>query len=62
MMELKNKIVALCNQSGSTIEQVVFVLKDAYRDAEDSYITFKAKQEIEEESLREEQKQENKEV
>lgn len=44
MMELKEKIVALCNESGLTIEEVVFVLKDAYRDAEDSYIKFRAMQ------------------
>jgi len=49
MMELKNNIVTLCNNSGLTIEQVLFVLKDAYRDAEDSYITFKAKQELKQE-------------
>lgn len=42
MMELKEQIVALCNKSGLTIEEVVFVLKDAYRDAEDSYIKFRA--------------------
>ena len=55
MTELKNKIIALCNQSGLTIEQVVFVLKDAYRDAEDSFLAFKAKQETKKEQL---QKQE----
>ena len=53
MMELKNKIIALCNNSGLTIEQVVFVLKDAYREAEDSYIAFKAKEELKQELLKE---------
>lgn len=49
MMELKEKIVTMCNNSGLTIEQVVFVLKDAYRDAENAYIRFKASQELKEE-------------
>lgn len=47
MVELKNKIIALCNSSGLTIEQVVFVLKDVYRDAEEDLIAFKLKQEEE---------------
>lgn len=43
MMELKERIIALCNQSGLTIEEVFFVLKDAYRDAEDAFLEYKAK-------------------
>ena len=45
MMELKEKIVALCNESGLHIEQILFVLKDVYRDAEDSYLNYKIKKE-----------------
>ena len=43
MSELKQKIVDLCNESGLSIEAVVFVLKDAFRDAEDAFITYQTK-------------------
>jgi len=36
MLELKEKIVALCNESGLPIEAILFILKDVYRDAEDA--------------------------
>ena len=34
MIELKDKIIALCNESGLPLEAIMFVLKDAFRDAE----------------------------
>ena len=36
MIELKNKIINLCNTSGLPLEAIMFVLKDAYRDSEES--------------------------
>ena len=36
MLELKEKIVALCNESGLPIEAVFFILKDLYRDADET--------------------------
>lgn len=44
MEELKNKIIALCNQSGLPLEAMVFVLKDAWRDAEESYRNIQQRQ------------------
>lgn len=37
MTELKRKIVTLCNESGLPIEAVLFVLRDAYRDAQEAF-------------------------
>ena len=34
MEELREKILDLCNSSGLPLEAVMFVLKDAWRDAE----------------------------
>jgi len=45
MEELKNKIVNLCNESGIPLEAIVFVLKDAWRDAQDSFEIYKKQQE-----------------
>ena len=50
MMELKKKIVSLCNESGLPIEAILFVIKDIYRDAEESFITYKSKKLKEKES------------
>ena len=36
MNELKQKIVNLCNSSGLPLEALMFILKDIWRDAEDS--------------------------
>ena len=43
MTKLKQEIIELCNKSGLSIEAVVFVLKDAYRDAEDSFIAYETR-------------------
>ena len=48
MMKLKKQIVSLCNESKLPIEAVLFVLKDVYRDAEESYIAFEAKKKAQE--------------
>ena len=34
MEELKQKILDLCNSSGLPLEAIMFILKDAWRDAE----------------------------
>ena len=36
MLELKQKLTQLCNQSRLPIDAVYFVLKDLYRDAEEA--------------------------
>lgn len=36
MNELKQKIVDLCNNSGLPLEALIFILKDIWRDAEDT--------------------------
>ena len=36
MNELKQKILDLCNSSGLPLEAVIYVLKDVWRDAEDT--------------------------
>lgn len=36
MEELKKQIINLCNESNLPLEAVVFVLKDAWRDASDT--------------------------
>ena len=41
MEELKNEIIKLCNDSGMPLEAIVFVLKDAWRDAQDSFEIYK---------------------
>lgn len=54
MVELKNKIVALCNESELSIEAVLFVLKDLYRDAQESYTHYiEGKQQLKEEEKEE---------
>lgn len=60
MSELKQKIVDLCNESGLSIEAVVFVLKDAFRDAEDAFIAYQTKKiKIQEEENKEISSEEN---
>lgn len=60
MTELKDKIIALCNNSGLTLEAVMFVLKDLYRDAEDSFLAYQIKkqQKQEEEAKKDEENEE----
>ena len=36
MLELKQKLVDMCNQSGLPFEAIYFVIKDLWRDAEDT--------------------------
>ena len=47
MMELKNSIVTLCNESGLPLEAILFIVKDIYRDAEESYAAYQERQAIE---------------
>jgi hypothetical protein len=41
MEELKKQIIELCNDSGMPLEAIVFVLKDAWRDAQESFEIYK---------------------
>jgi len=36
MNELKEKILNLCNESGLPLEAIIYVVKDVWRDAEDT--------------------------
>lgn len=45
MIELKNKIIALCNESGLNIEAILFILKDLFRDAQEAYEHYNTKKE-----------------
>lgn len=45
MEELKNKIVALCNESGLPLEAIYFIIKDIYRDAQESLKFMKQQEE-----------------
>ena len=57
MIELKNKIINLCNTSGLPLEAIMFVLKDAYRDSEESLAAadLKARREAEQAAAAEEE-------
>ena len=44
MEELKQKLINVCNESGLPLEAIVFVTKDLWRDAEETYRQFKATQ------------------
>ena len=37
MTELKEQLLQLCNQSGLPLEAVMFVVRDLYRDVEETY-------------------------
>lgn len=54
MIELKNKIVALCNESGLPLEAVMFVLKDLFRDAE---LNLKILEQKEKENIKQEEEE-----
>jgi len=49
MEELKMKLVQLCNESGLPLEAIVFVTKDVWRDAQDTFEMYKKQQELQRE-------------
>lgn len=57
MNELKTKILDLCNNSGLPLEAIIFVIKDTWRDAED---TFKLMQQQNEAQKKEKEEEDNK--
>jgi hypothetical protein len=44
MNELKEKILNLCNESGLPLEAIIYVVKDVWRDAEDTLRSFQSQQ------------------
>ena len=40
-MELKQKLLNICNESGLPLEAILFVTKDLWRDVEDTYRRYK---------------------
>ena len=53
MNELKQKIVDLCNSSGLPLEALIFILKDIWRDAEDTLRKVKEEQNKQQEENKE---------
>jgi hypothetical protein len=49
MEDLKVKLLEDCNSSGLPLEAILFVVRDLYRDVEDTYRNFKTQQEKEKE-------------
>jgi hypothetical protein len=54
MEELKKQIITYCNESGLPLEAIVFVLKDAWRDAQESFEIYKEKMKNKAEETKEE--------
>jgi len=44
MEELKQKLLDVCNASGLPLEAIVFVTKDLWRDAEETFRQYKQQQ------------------
>ena len=59
MEELKQKLVDLCNESGLSLEAILFVTKDLWRDVEDTLRRYEKQQN--EQKSKEEESEENKE-
>lgn len=57
MTELKEQLLQLCNQSGLPLEAVMFVVRDLYRDIEDTFERVKKATQEEQSSLKEEQEE-----
>lgn len=47
MEELKKQLIELCNNSGLSLEAILFVTKDLWRDVEETLRRLKEKQEQE---------------
>ena len=48
MEELKQKLINICNESGLSLEAILFVTRDLMRDVEATLRNFKEKQKNEE--------------
>ena len=53
MNELKQKILNLCNESGLPLEALIFILKDIWRDAEDTLRKLEEAQKQQQEDIKE---------
>ena len=42
MNELKKKLLQICNESGLPLEAIMFVVRDLYRDVEETYKQYEA--------------------
>jgi len=58
MEELKQKLIDLCNESGLSLEAILFVTRDLMRDVEDTLRRFEKQQK---EQKQKEESEENKE-
>lgn len=57
MNELKKKLLQLCNESKLPLEAILFVVRDLYRDVDETYRQYEAAAQAEQSAL--EQKQED---
>ena len=57
MEELKQQLIDLCNDSGLSLEAILFVTKDLWRDVEDTIRRAKEMQEKKEQEESEENKE-----
>lgn len=57
MTELKEQLLQLCNQSSLPLEAVMFVVRDLYRDIEDTFERVKKAAQEEQSSSKEEQEE-----
>ena len=57
MTELKEQLLQLCNQSGLPLEAVMFVVRDLYRDIEDTFERVKKVAQEEQPASKEEQEE-----
>lgn len=55
MLELKQKLLDICNQSGLPFEAIYFVIKDLWRDAEVTMQNAKAEADAQQEKQQEEE-------
>ena len=55
MEELKQKLIDDCNASGLSLEAILFVTKDLWRDVEDTIRNFKKKEQEKNENKEEEE-------
>ena len=58
MEELRKNLIELCNQSGLPLEAILFVVKDVYRDAEESFRQYKASLEAQKTEEKDKEEQE----
>lgn len=57
MNELKKKLLQLCNESKLPLEAILFVVRDLYRDVDETYRQYEAAAQVEQSASNEEQEE-----